>query len=349
MSGAEIPVNFVFAPAWWHRHYGIGFRREFYLDPRRRIRDDVRMRQALYERFGFGAPDPRPRGIIGSRHIAGGFVVPALLGVPIRFSDDQAAFPAPLNLDRGAALELRAPDLASTWPMSELIPQMDALEREFGALAGDLNPGGLLNTCLELRGQNFFTDLVEDPELTDHLLSVVAETQKRVCQLVRSRTGTCAVSTNRSVLSSDPALTLTSNCSAHMISPALYERRILPFERRLAESLRPFGIHHCGNNLHKYAPVYAGLGARFFDVGWGSDVAQCSRELPGAFLNLRLNPVRMLECDEQAVYRDALDLLRACGRRTNAGLCSINLDAGTPDASIHAALAAARDFAAERA
>jgi hypothetical protein len=39
------------------------------------------MRKALYERFGLGQPDPKPRPVIGSRHITGGFVVPALLGV----------------------------------------------------------------------------------------------------------------------------------------------------------------------------------------------------------------------------------------------------------------------------
>ena len=346
MPSAAIPVNVIFSPSWWFRHFSISFREPFYLDLEERIRNDVLMRKALYERFGLGQPDPQPRPIIGSRHIAGGFVVPALLGVPVRFSDDQAAWAVAQSLDRSAVLALRVPDIRRTWPLSVLLPQMDELERRYGFVMGDLNPGGLLNTALELRGQQFFIDLVEDPEATDHLLGVVAETQRQVCELIRSRTGGCGVSTNRSIVDVDASICLTSNCSAHMISPVLYERRVLSFDRHLAERLRPFGVHHCGSNLHKYARVYAGLGACFFDVGWGSDVAQCSRDLPDAFLNLRMDPVRMLQSTADQVYDDVLRLLQAAGRRAPVGVCCINMDQATPDENVRAMFQAARDFEA---
>src|ERR1039458_6928438 len=78
-----VPCTFVFAPDWWHRHYGIAFDKKFYFDRDTRIRNDVLMRRALHERFGIGTPDPQPRPVIGSLHVAGGFVVPALLGVEI--------------------------------------------------------------------------------------------------------------------------------------------------------------------------------------------------------------------------------------------------------------------------
>ncbi len=346
MPRADIPVNVIFSPSWWFRHYSISFREPFYLDLDERIRNDVLMRKALHERFGFGRPDPQPRPVIGSRHIAGGFVVPALLGVPVRFTDDQAAWPVAQALDRNAVLALRVPDIRRTWPLSILVPQMDELGHRFGYVMGDLNPGGLLNTALELRRQQFFIDLVEDPEASSHLLGVVAETQRQVCELIRSRTGTCGVSTNRSIVDVDASICLTSNCSAHMISPALYERRVLPFDRQLAESLRPFGVHHCGSNLHKYTHAYAGLGARFFDVGWGSDAGQCSRALPDAFLNLRMDPVRMLQSSADQVYSLVRALLRAAGRRERVGVCCINMDQATPDENVHAMFRAARDFEA---
>ncbi len=342
-----IPVNVVFGPNWWFHHFGVSFQRPFYLDRDERIRNDVVMRKALYERFGLGGPDPRPRPIIGSRHIAGGFVAPALLGVPVRFSDDQAAWPVPQNLDRKDILCLRVPEPRSTWPMDELLRQMDELERGFGYVTGDLNTGGLLNTALELRGQQFFLDLVEDAELADHLLGVVAATQRLVAECLKARTGTCAVATNRSILDVDPALYLGSNCTVPMISPALYERRVLPFEQRLAGWLQPYGIHHCGGNLHRYAAAYSRVEARFFDVGWGSDVARCSRDLAGAFLNLRLSPVRMLQCSADEVYADTHGLLRAAGRREKVGVCCINMDCDTPDENVRAMFRAARDFEAE--
>jgi hypothetical protein len=343
----KIPVHLVFSPSWWFHHYGVSFEEPSYLDPETRIRNDVLMRAALYQRFGLGQPHPQPRPVIGSRHIAGGFVVPALLGVKPRFSRDQAAWPVPLDLDRQSALGLRVPGLDSTWPMDVLIRQMDQLQQQFGYVTGDLNTAGLVNTAIELRGQQFFLDLVEDAELADHILGVVAVTQAAVALAVKSRTGTCAIATNRSILSADPATYLTSNCSVQMISPALYEARVLKFEQYLADRLRPYGIHHCGNNLQLYIKAYSQVAPCFLDVGWGSDVARSSAELPDAFLNLRLSPVRVLQCGEQEIYGDVRGLLGAAARRERVGVCCINMDRDTPDGNIRAMSQAVRDYEAE--
>jgi hypothetical protein len=342
-----ISVNVVFSPSWWRRHYGISFEEPFYLDVETRIRNDVLMRRALFERFGLEEPDPRPRPIIGSMHIAGGFVLPALLGVPIRFSADQAAWPMPLNLDRQAILSLRAVDIESTWPMSLLIAQMDQLQQEFGCVVGDLNTAGIVNTSVELRGNDLLLDLIEDPELTDHLFQVVAEMQVRVGQYLRDRTGTTSIAVNRSILDVDPAIHVTSNCSVSMISPRLYEQRVLPHEMYAAEKLAPYGIHHCGGNLQKYAKAYSRMPVRFFDVGSGSDAGECGRLFPDAFLNLRVNPVHMLKHSANDVYVEVQDLLRSCGRRNQAGVCCINMDAETPDSNVRAMSQAARDFEAQ--
>ena len=198
-----IPVEFIFNPNWWFRNYGISFDRPFYFDPRARIDNDVRMRRALHERFGLGEPDPQPRPIAGSRHVAGGFVIPALLGVEILFADNQAPWNLPANLSRDQILALRVPELETTWPMSEWIAQMDALEKEFGYVVGDFNTGGVINTALELRGQQLFLDMLEDTELTAHVFRVVAETTARVAAYVKGRTGTCSVAVNRSIVNVD--------------------------------------------------------------------------------------------------------------------------------------------------
>jgi hypothetical protein len=150
-----IPVNVVFSPDWWNRRFGISFEEPFYLDLETRIADDLLMRRALFELFGIGKPDPKPRPALGSRHIAGGFVLPALLGVHIRFKEGQAAWPVPGNLDRDSAMKLRAPDVANTWPMNALMAQAEMLALRFGHVTGDLNTGGLLNNAMELR-QRFF-------------------------------------------------------------------------------------------------------------------------------------------------------------------------------------------------
>ena len=222
---------------------------------------------------------------------------------------------------------------------------MDDLEREFGYLIGDFNTDGIINTALQLRGQQLFLDMMEDPELADHLFTVVMETQVRVASYVRSRTGSCSVAVNRSIVNVDPKIYLHGNCSLQMISPALYRRTLLDHECRLADRMRPYGIHHCGENLHLFADAYAQTGAVFYDAGWGSDIARCSQALPDAFLNLRVSPVRMLQLGEDEIRSDVRGLLTAAGRTRNVGVCCINMDHGTPDRNILALFDEVKQFA----
>jgi len=337
---ARVPVEFVFNPNWWFRNYGISFDRPFYFDRDARIANNLLMRRALYERFGLGEPDPEPRPVIGSMHVAGGFVVPALLGVEIRFADHEAPWQVASNLGRDQVLALKVPDLQSTWPMSELIPQMDALQQEFGWVAGDFNTDGVLNTALQVRGQQLFIDMLEDEQVAEHLFTVVTETQARVAEYVRRRTGTCSVAVNRSILNVDSAIYVHANCSAQMISPALFGKQLLRYELLLARRLPPYGIHHCGNNTHLFAELYTQTNLRFLDVGWGSDASRVRAALPQTFLNLRLSPMRMLNEPASVIRGDVERLLAAAGGPRNAGLCCINMDYGTPDENVRAVIEA---------
>ena len=52
-----VPVEVIFNPNWWFRNYGVSFDESFYLDREKRIANDVVMRRALFERFGFGEGD----------------------------------------------------------------------------------------------------------------------------------------------------------------------------------------------------------------------------------------------------------------------------------------------------
>ncbi len=340
-----LPVEIIYNPNWWLRNYGIRFDESFYFDLDARIENDVQMRRALYERFGIGTPLSQPRPVIGSEFVAGGFVVPALLSAEIRFAPDQAPCPVRTPMSREEAMALAVPDLETTWPMSRLISDMDRLHQRFGYVTGDFNTDGVLNTAMQLRGEQFLMDLLEDAELVSHLCQVITETQVRVAEYVRARTGTCSLAVNRSIASVDRSIYLHANCSVQMISPALYRRTLLAYDCQLAARLGPYGIHHCGDNLHLFAKSYAPSQAVFYDVGWGSDVTRCAADLPAAFLNLRLSPVRMLQLGPDDIRRDTLALLAAAGRRENVGVCCINMDYGTPDENVRAMFQAAQDFA----
>ena len=339
-----IPVEVIFNPNWWHRNYGVCFDERFYLDRQTRIDCDLLMRTALYNRYGFGEKHPHPRPVLGSMMVAGGFVLPALFGIPVRFSNDEAPWPGGQPLSDMEIMALRPPDLEHTWPMDHLLRDAAVLQDIYGNVIGDFDLDGLFNTALHLRGQQIFIDLMEKPELMHHLFQVLADTYVSLVNLMRRLTETCSIATNRSIINVNPAIFLHSNCSVNMISSSLYEKVLLPYELYLAERLQPYGIHHCGDKLHRFVKVYSRIPAIFFDVGWGSDVRKCRQALPDVFLNLRLSPVRMLQCSAAEIYQDATSLLQAAGSPRQVGVCCINMDAGTPDENVRAMIAAAEEY-----
>jgi len=340
VAAAEfLPVELVFNPNWWHHAAGISFEEPFYLDAATRMANDVKMRRLLHERYGamgLGEAEPRPRPIIGSLHVAGGFVIPALLGARIRFAPDAAPQPEPLNWIIAQVEALQKPDWRQLWPMRQLIADMDALEAEHGFLVGDLNTDGLLNAAYHLYGEQLYLDFYQAPERARRVLEIIGELIVDVALYVRSRTGSCSISVNRMAAHVDPRLFLHANCSVQMISLASYHALHLPVEQGMACRIEPFGVHHCGDNTHRIAPAYAELPLRYLEVGWGSDVAACRRALPDAFLNLRLSPVRMLQASPPEIAADTEALLQAAGPLERVGVCCINMDHGTPDDNLWA-------------
>ena len=117
-----LPFELVFMPSWWHKHYGITFDKSFYLDKETRIRNEQRMNQALAERFGeigLGQRDFGRHPIIGSQHVAGGFVMPALMGCEIEFAPDRSPAALDAHLSDQAILDLEVPNPRTTWPMTD--------------------------------------------------------------------------------------------------------------------------------------------------------------------------------------------------------------------------------------
>jgi hypothetical protein len=334
-----LPFELVFNPRWWNQTAGVAFTRDFYFDASTRERNDMLMRRALYEQFGdigLGEANPSPRPVAGSLHVAGGFVIPALLGAKIQFEPDAAPQPLPCHLSLDQLERLEVPDWRNLWPLDELIRSWDNQESQYGYLVGDVNTDGLLNAAYHFYGQDLFADFYAAPERVHRVLDVIARLIAEVALYVRGRTGSASIAVNRMVERVDRSLFLHANCSVQMISPRSYRTMQLPVEQRMAEAIRPFGVHHCGANLHQVASAYAELGLAFADVGWGSDVAACRAALPGTFLNLRLSPIRMLQCTPDEVAADASALLQAAGPLDEVGLCCINMDYGTPDENLFA-------------
>lgn len=335
-----LPVEVVFHPSWWNRHFGLKFDEGFFFDPERRVKDERTMRSALHARFGdlgLGEKNPPPRPVIGPVHLAAGFLPSAVLGCEIRYFEDASPEVVPRNLSDAEALALEVPDLDANPVFQKFAAMLNSLEGEHGYLEGDVNWEGVQNVALNLRGARLFEDYFDNPDLARRLLDVCARTISAMAQYVRGRTGSNSIAVNRIVGAVNPSISLHSNCTVAMISPDTYREYLLGHDRRLARDLYPYGIHHCGVNMHLVREEYAKVeGAELFDVGWGSDVAACRASLPGAVFSLRMSPVRVATASRAEVVADVEALLRNAGPLEQAALCCINLDDRAPDENVRA-------------
>ncbi len=335
-----LPVEVVFHASWWHRHYGFRFDEGFFFDPTRRVEDERRMREILHRRFGdlgLGEAHAAPRPVIGPVNLAAGYLPSAVLGCEVKFADDATLEVLPAHLTDAQVMALQVPDLAANPVFQKLIRLMDVLEARFGHLEGDVNWEGVQNVALNLRGQQLFLDYYDNPALARRLLDVAARTISAMAGYVRQRTGTSSLSVNRIVGPVDPRISLHSNCTVTMVSAAVYREFLLDHDRQLAANLWPYGIHYCGNDMHKVRQEFARVdGAELFDVGWGSDVAVCRTSLPNAIFSLRLNPVRVSTLPREQVVADVEALSRAAGPIARAAVCCVNMDDKTPDENVRA-------------
>jgi hypothetical protein len=348
-----LPADIVLHPNWWNKEYGLTFDEDFFYLPQRRVEQEQRMRQLLYERFGdlgLGQKDAPRRPIIGPILMGSGYIIQEILGCEILYKEDSNPWVVPRAMSEAEVAALRAPErIEDTRPMRRLLNLTDALEREFGYVQGDVPLHGLANASIDLRGNDYFIDLLENPPLVEHLHAVIRETIRQAAMLIRNRTGSTSISVNRTIASFDRGIHILPNCSMQMIGPNLYEQHFLPHDLALADTLRPIGYHHCGNNAHLYAPLYARAGAVYLDVGCGSDIARCRQALPEAWLGLRIDPVKMLKAtpaDARAEVRRLLEAHGAPYRRV--GVCCINMDYGTADETIRALLETVAEYRGNR-
>jgi hypothetical protein len=345
-----LPVEIVLHPSWWHAHAGITFDEDFFFHPRKRVESERRMEEVLHERFarhGLGADYAVDLPVIGAVHNAAGFFVSEMLGCEVRYRGNAAPEVLPAGRD---TLDLD-PEVPFRSPAARRFERLrDALKGRYGRVVGDINWGGVLNVALDLRGQELFLDMADDPVRSQQQLHRLAGIIERFANQLESETGTSSIAVNRNVRHFRRPVFLHSECSHTMISVEDYERFLLPIDAGWSRRHAVFGIHHCGRDPHRFAASYAKLPRLdFLDLGWGGDVALLRRHLPHTFFNLRLDPVTLVRQSPAEIRGIITRLVRASANPRLTGVCCINLDHQVTDAQIDAIFDTVADLRREYA
>ena len=337
----HIRLGVGFYPDWWHKHYGFSFDREYYFDPEKRVRTRMEMEKKLYERFGdvgLGNPDPEPKPLI----TFGMVMLPAIFGCDIVYKEDALPWAMPLNMSADDVRKLEVPDIFNSYPMTEMIKQIEYLKNTYGKVVGDINTTAVQNLALKLRGDELYIDYFEDPELCHHLLGICTECVIQLFQYVYKITGTGAMDVTPMA---DPRIFVIPNCTIEQVSSDIYETFLLEYDNRIADVCSPIGIHHCGSIDH-VAEAYAKVRhLAFVEIGFGSDVRRARRIFgPDVAINARIDPVLMKNGTADEVAAEVKNLVDQGAPLRNYSIDTVGLTHGTPDENVKAALRTAAEY-----
>lgn len=340
-----LPVEVVLAPEWWHTHAGITFDQDFFFHPRRRVEAEREMEGVLYERWGrFRQGEHRHEELplLGATHLAAGFLVSEMLGCEVEYRAEAPPQVSGLGLEELAIDEQAAFSSGAFRRLEELAEKLKA---SHGHVTGDVNWGGILNVALDLRGQELLMDLLDRPDQVRGFFAQVGRVLEKFVGFVEGQTGSSSISVNRNVRHRPGAVFLHSECSHTMISTAHYEEFLLPFDAAWSRRHRPFGIHYCGVDPHRFAAAFAKVPhLDFLDVGWGGDLRVLRQHLPNTFLNIRLSPVEIVTQTPEQIRATVRRLVAEAGNLALSGVCCINLDSRVSDAQVAAIFEAADEL-----
>jgi len=332
-----LPVEIVLHPSWWFHHESITFDEDFFYHPKKRVESERAMERALYERwgnFGLGLDRDKDVPLIGPVHLASGFPIADMLGCEIVYQGNSSPHVVALNSETLKIDPQQAFQSSGFKKMQKLI---DALKTSYGYVTGDLNWSGVLNTALDVRGQQAFLDIFENPEDFHRFLSAIAAVLEKFFTGVFNETGTTSITANRTVRHIPSPVCLHSCCTYTMISTDDYENFFSSYDHAWSRKYRPYGIHFCGADPHRYAENFARIPhLDFLDVGWGGDVEILRQHLPNTFLNIRLSPVELIAWNQQEIREAIRTRVEASGNPWLTGVCCINIDHQAPDGNITA-------------
>jgi MtaA/CmuA family methyltransferase len=258
-------------------------------------------------------------------------------GAQIEFpEDDLPLCKRPLLAEPGDLRQLKAPEPGSGRRMSDRLAAVRAFREQVGGQVPVMGwVEGALAQAADLRGvMELMTDLVLRPEWVEELLELCVEVE---------------IAFARAQVEAGADIIGLGDAVASLVSPGMYERFALPYERRIFDAIHEMGalgrLHICGDTT----AIVAGMvdsGADIIDLDWMVDMSAAAatygrqRSFCGNF-----DPVAvMLQGTPEQVYEATQACMRAGGPRSfSAGGCEI--PDGTPPENLQAQTQALRDMA----
>ncbi len=335
----KVKHDITFHPSWWYKNADIHFTQDFFDEPEYRMECDIKMRKTLYEHFGqygLGEKNPQKRPLLGSDLLAAGYLYSQIMGCDIVYNEDNSPQVVCMDLDEDSIEDIELPNLDKNPVWSATQKQIDYLLDKYGYVETHINLMGIQNIALDLMGQELMVSYYTAPDEVDELLNKITELSINIGiifkKLNSSVSGGVTAITNQTI----PECYLTSNCSVEMISNDLYEKFLLKYDQKLADTFKSFGVHHCGQTMEHVVEGYSKIkGLTFAEVGAGSDMSKVRETLPNIHLNARYSPAKLADASENDIFTQVEALVKA-GDNTNhaISISCVGIDGNVSDNQI---------------
>ena len=230
--------------------------------------------------------------------------------------DDLPVAREPLLAEPGDLSALKSPDPATGRRMSNRLEGIHYLRERVGGQVPIMGwVEGALAQAADLRGMlNLMKDLYMRPEWVDELLEHVVSVE---------------IEFARAQIEAGADIIGLGDAVASQISPQMYQRFALPYEKRIFTAVHEQGavarLHICGDTTHILEDM-AASGGDIIDIDWMVDIRQAAEAFAGkAALCGNFDPVAvMLQGTPEEVY----DAVLSCqenggGRYFSAAGCEI--------------------------
>lgn len=314
-----------FNPSWFHKFCDVHFSERWHRDPKVRLQGHEKMAAEIKRRFpGYNIGqvlDEKPPDLLTGTFGIG--VVDMIFGRPLKYFPDQWPVPMGEPLTDAQAASLAVPDVENNAFLHHILAQLDEIAQLTGSARGYLNWQGVLNTAFRLRGHEILVDMIKAPDRAHHIFCVVAETMIRGAKMVHARQRELGV---------DYQFLSIGNCTVNMAGPKLYEELLLPYDRKIRQEFRDFGVHNCAWRVTPYLDAYASMpGVGYIDMGLNSDLVAARQKFPAARRNLLYTSMDLKNKTDEEISQDFERIARELAP-CDLGLPDIESD--VPDARI---------------
>ena len=170
-----LQLDITFTRDYYSRHFGLTYDTDYFDDIRCRAETDMAAQKGLFEKFGdigLGSAEPQPIVRLGYDDTLN---TTLMFGGELHVRDG-VSWVDPGWLTAEAADILSCPDIESTWPHTKFLEQHEQAVKSFGAdCVRPPVPHGILESALDMRGQDLLQDMVLEPERVKRLLEVLTE------------------------------------------------------------------------------------------------------------------------------------------------------------------------------